>query len=286
VTKHNGTVFFASESRWLPFLLITLAIAVVYGKALAFGYVDYDDTRLIVDNQEFIKDLSNFFSAFTKDVFNVNYYGSSKSYYRPLLTVSFMLDAQFGGPAPFVYHLSSFLYHIAATCLLFALLKRMHFRPDLSLLLVMLFAVHPVFSQAVAWIPGRNDSLLAIFVLMSMIFYLKAEEGGKCTCHLLSILFMLCALLVKESAVGLIALLFLHQLLLGRDRTVHGKKILVVSGWIITALLWLGMRTLVVQNTSVTMTGIINSIWTNLGAMPRYIGKYFFSCLIYRSFPY
>jgi len=150
---------------WRPYAIIIIIGCLLYAKTLSFDFVEYDDRRLIAENQSFISDLSNLFQAFTQDAFNVSFHCSSKSYYRPVLTASLIFDAQWGGTNLFIYRVTNLIIHISTCCLLFLFFCRMGFGKSVSLLFSVIFLVHPILTQAVAWIPGRNDSLLAFFQL-------------------------------------------------------------------------------------------------------------------------
>ncbi len=68
--------------KWLSLVLIVAAISGLYFKTLYFGFVNYDDTHLIVSNHDFLSDPANIIKVFTQDVFSVEFFQSSKSYYR------------------------------------------------------------------------------------------------------------------------------------------------------------------------------------------------------------
>jgi hypothetical protein len=95
------------------FLLLAFFL---YLPSLFFDFSYFDDNVLILDKLFFLKNIGNFFRIFQQDVF---YLSSSGSYYRPILTLSFMLDAQISGKYPFFYHLSNVLYHLTASLLFY-----------------------------------------------------------------------------------------------------------------------------------------------------------------------
>ena len=78
---------------WRPYLWIAAVITVLYAKSTLFGYTFLDDNVLILKNYDFLKEMTNIIPAFFQKVFAKSYL----PYYRPLLTVSFILDAQIGG---------------------------------------------------------------------------------------------------------------------------------------------------------------------------------------------
>jgi protein O-mannosyl-transferase len=198
-------------------LRLALAVAVLicaplllYLRVATFGYVQADDTDLIRDNQAFLRDLGRLPEAFTRSYFEVEGQPSArKTYYRPLVTLSFMLDSQAGGAEPAGYHLTNLGIHVAAVLLLFLFLRRLGTGAVPAFLLALAFAVHPANTQTVCWIPGRNDSLMAAFAIASLIGlvgWLRAGGGWALALHLVG---FAAALFTKESALALLPLFVL-----------------------------------------------------------------------------
>ena len=166
---------------WGAVLLVTV-IFLLYGRALNYRYVKLDDASLIVDNYEsgFFKNTGNIPQIFRQSCFEIpNHYTDKKSYYRPLLILSFMLDAQVDGAMPGMFHFMNLIYHILATLLLFFFLRKLGMNEATALALSLIFAVHPINVHAVCWVPGRNDILLAIFTLLSfssLLVYYKDKQ--------------------------------------------------------------------------------------------------------------
>src|SRR5437879_296672 len=77
------------------------------------------------------------------------------------------------------------------------------FTDFVAFLSALIFVVHPVLTQAVVWIPGRNDSLLAVFGLLSILCFIKYAEEGKLSQLLLHFLFLIISLLTKETAISI-----------------------------------------------------------------------------------
>ena len=158
-----------------PLTLAALALVplALYARVVTFDYVQADDTDLIRGNISFLQNLRNLPDAFARSYFDVEGQPSGrKTYYRPLVIVSFMVDAQVRGANPRVYHVTNVVIHIASVMLLSMLLRRLG-SPDMpALALALLFAVHPANVQAVAWIPGRNDTLMAALALVSIMAFL------------------------------------------------------------------------------------------------------------------
>ena len=144
--------------------------AVVYANALANGMV-WDDP--IVLNRQLLAFRSLHDIVFTPR--NIPQY--SPDYYRPLTTVSYLLDRAIGGGQPFMFHLSVVLYHMLATWLVFRLGLALFAPAGLAAagLGAALFAVHPIHTESVAWGAGRSDVLACIFALAATLAALRSD---------------------------------------------------------------------------------------------------------------
>ncbi|HVN67098.1 MAG TPA: hypothetical protein VMT55_01910, partial [Candidatus Sulfotelmatobacter sp.] len=248
---------FAAREKVCVILLALL----IYFPVIFFGYTYHDDVRLIIDNQAFLR-AGGIPAAFQHDVFR--YPHGPDIYYRPILTLSLMLDARFSGTRPYLYHGTNLALHILAALLLFHWLLRLGYRKESVFLGVLIFTAHPAIAQAVAWIPGRNDTLLAVFALISLLFYQRYGQSGKITDYLGQLLFFFCALFTKESAVLLVAIYLLL------DRT---KLRYLVPGWLAAIAGWAILRQLaMVHPAKIQCLAIFN----NLPALLLYLGKVFF----------
>jgi len=135
----------------------------------------------------------------------------------------------------------------------------------------------PVLTQAVAWIPGRNDTLLAFFALLSFISFLSFLEGRKWTQLAAHLLFLLLALLTKENAVFLCALCLFFVVFIKRWRPAAGGRFPLCAGWTLVVLAWFLARSAVLK----AVLGnadfeIVKSLTENFPALFSYLGKIFF----------
>lgn len=194
-----------------PYAWLILVCLALYSPCVMLDFVCYDDNVLISENQEFLKNPANIKAVFTQHYFAAE--SPAGRYYRPLVTLSYMTDTWLGKGAAWAYHATNVAIFILSCLLLFLFLKQIQnalqhpsdpaIPPNgwLPFLGAMLYAVHPLQAMAIAWIPGRNDTLLACFFLPSMWCFIRYRLTRKLTqlgCHLA--LFVL-ALLCKETAV-------------------------------------------------------------------------------------
>ncbi|MDP3799935.1 MAG: tetratricopeptide repeat protein [bacterium] len=99
--------------------------------------------------------------------------GLQSNYYRPFLFFTFALNWVVSETKPFLWHFVSNSIHIANAVLVFLLLKRYTGR-IVSFLTALIFTIHPLNTEAVTYIAGRGDSLSVFFMLLALIFYIKA----------------------------------------------------------------------------------------------------------------
>lgn len=254
-------------------LLSFLVPALLYMQSLRFDFTHFDDTQLISNNISYLSDISNVPDAFLKGAFVLQ----NSSFYRPLQTVSYMLDIQIsGGNNTWMYHLGNILLIGLISLTLSSLLRAFSLPPKLSLLSVLFFAVHPLFVSTVAWIPSRGDLLLALFSLLSFYLLIKYFENKRPVYAVFHWLTFTLALFSKETAVFLPALfafyyfIFVHQNRIERI-IVPGVLLYAVSG---TA--WFLLRSKAIGEIDY-QNGIfgIEAFLLNLKTIPEGIAKFF-----------
>ncbi len=247
---------------------------VVYFQTLRFDWTYLDDYNLIVANFDFISKASNIFKFFKEDVFHTHIGGS---YYRPILTLSFMIDAQIGGMSPFIYHLTNILLHLTACCVVFLFFLKLNYPLQTSFLFSLIFTLHPLLTQAVAWVPGRNDILLSIFALLSFISLLYFLESKEKKFYLAHLTFFILSLFTKENAVMIPVLCFLYFHLIYDKKISFSTQLYYLFWWFLITLIWFIIRSQVLKTTIGNADyDILKSLILNFPAIIPYIGKIFF----------
>ena len=256
---------------WSFFWLMIIIIAVYY-KSLFYQYSYFDDHVLILNRLDFFKHLSNFGKIFSQEAFN-NY--SSKFYYRPLLTATFFIDGWMGGGKLLFFHLSNIIYHVLTCWMVLILLKKLTQSSVTSFLLTAIFAVQPVIVQVVVWIPGRNESVLTIILILSFLSFLKYLENNQIIDGILSLFFFILALLIKELTVFFPMAVIAYLLIFKKES--KSKLILMSIGWIFLILMWAIIRNNVLGKAlgGTNLSEMIMTVIMNLPAIPAYIGKIF-----------
>jgi tetratricopeptide (TPR) repeat protein len=179
-------------------VLVALVAVAVHARTVTFGFTGLDDRDLIVGDQAFLARPGNLLRLFGRSYLHV--VDPTHAYWRPLVTASYVLDAQWSAARPFGYHATNVALHALASVLVLALLRRFALGRGVALIGAVIFAVHPALASAVAWIPGRNDSLLAVMALASWLLLRRSMRWGRAIAHLV---FFALALLAKETALVL-----------------------------------------------------------------------------------
>ncbi len=227
--------------KFLIFILISLINFILYFHTLKYDFTSLDDYDLILNRYHILKNPENI-----PLIFKTNFFMSeSGSYYRPLVSISFMIDTLIGGKNPFIFHLSNLIYHIIASFLMWILLRSFGIDNLRSLMWTLLFTVHPALVQAVVWIPGRNDSLLFIFIALifiSLIVFLKSNSRKRFYYLLLTSLWFLFSLLTKENSLVVIILILFNLLLINREKVSFQSLITLSISLLIPVLIYSVLR--------------------------------------------
>ena len=257
----------------IPTLLVLLTV-VIYAQTLFFGYVNLDDEELIVQRQGFLRKAENIPAMFTHDV---SFPNRPAPYYRPLLTLTFMLDVSKQGGNTALGHLMNIMLHVGVVLMLWVLFMEMGIDRMKALFFSALFAVHPALVQAVAWIPGRNDSLVAFWVLVSCIFFLKSLRSKSWMTFGAHMLFFAFALLTKEIAI-VMPVIFAGLWLLFSGIPFSWRRFLVYALlWASSVFLWFSVRSHALSTIpSESLSELLTQIWGSLPMIIVYIGKVFF----------
>lgn len=127
-------------------------------------------------------------------------------YYRPLLALSFFADKYIWGLEESFMHLENIIIHAVNAVLLFLVTLKVYPRPatqklELPMFSALLFALHPINTEAVAWISGRTDPLATLFVLLSLLVLIRGLENGRSSFLVFSTFLLLLGGMCKEVAV-------------------------------------------------------------------------------------
>lgn len=196
----------------VTFLLVAVA-ALVYANSLG-GQFLFDDTKQIVNNAA-LHSWANVLRAFTSDVWSFQRALANDApppYYRPLFTAYTTLGYQLFGLWTQGWHLLSLTVHSAATVLVFKLIKRLSVNVAVAAGAALLFVVHPVHVESVAWVSGVPDALAALFFIPALIWFARYRQENKSKWLALSVVAYALSLLCKETAITLPLVVFVWDM--------------------------------------------------------------------------
>ena len=243
----------------------TLACAIAflaYVPTLGFQFV-YDDEPQIIQNPA-IHAWRYFPHYFTSHAWAELYPNVSGNYYRPLFLLWLRLNHAMFGLNPEGWHLTTVLCHVAATYMVFVLVRRLAASPWIAFSAATLFALHPVHIESVAWVSGVTDPLMAIFLIGGFLAYLRFREGKRWVWMALALLLFALGLLEKETAAVLGPLVFVYAWLYAEQRSWISRLALALKQslpFFALTILYLALRAHVLRGLSHSVTPMA---WTTM----------------------
>ena len=188
--------------------MLLLVTAITYVGTIQFDFV-FDDYGQILFNP-FVKAWHYVPQYFVSSVWMHMSPSAPGNYYRPLFLLLLRACYSVFANRPLGWHLAAVALHLVVTGLTFVLVRKMTRQFTMAWLAALIFGVHPVHHEVVAWISGMTESLFAIMFLASFLAYLQSLEKSKTIWMTVSCAFYALALLSKETAIVLPALVFAH----------------------------------------------------------------------------
>ncbi len=179
------------------FLLFALGL---YWQSFYFDYVYFDDSRYVLENPEVNRGLS-------LEAVRWAFTSTFMSNWHPLTWMSHMLDVSLFGVDPAWGHLHNLLLHWLNSLLVYLLLCRLTAARLASFFAALVFLVHPLHVESVAWIAERKDLLYSFFYLCALLVYDSYCTRRSAGRYLAILMLYLFALMAKPMAVTLPALL-------------------------------------------------------------------------------
>jgi tetratricopeptide (TPR) repeat protein len=181
--KHDHRVIF----------LVLIITAFVFSGSLKLNWTNWDDDLYIYGNQ-LVKE------GTLKEIFTTP---ADYNTYNPLVIVSFALEWKLVKDRPFLYHLDNLLLHLFCVTLALLFFRGMGLSIWWGGFAALLFGIHPLRVESVAWITERKDLLFALFYLASLLAYIRYIVSGKNGQLVLTFIFFTLSLLSKGQAVTL-----------------------------------------------------------------------------------
>lgn len=176
----------------------------LYFKSIWFEFIpSWDDAAYVLDNL-LIRGLS-------ADHLRLIFTTPVLSNLAPLPILSYAADYAFWGLDPKGYHHASVILHSLNVCAVYAVVRRITNQGTVAFWTSLLFAVHPLNVENVAWVAERKTVLATLLFFLTMIQYLRFRESGSPRTYISAVLFFMAAVLSKASVVVLPAILAAHE---------------------------------------------------------------------------
>lgn len=146
--------------------------------------------------------------------------------YIPLTNLTFGLEHHFFPHNPFVLHFNNIILHAAVCVAIYFFILRLGFSSAVGFLTAVIFAVHPMHVESVAWITERKDVLYSFFYLLAILDYLNFLDRGKKTFYLRSLLWGTLSILAKPMALSLPIVLILLEWFYPHKRKEESRRYL------------------------------------------------------------
>ena len=193
--------------------VILIATLISFFPLFQNGFVNWDDDLYIYENS-LIREIN--LKDFFKDIFHANYH--------PLVLTAYSVIYKFFGVNPVAYHSISLIFHLLNTLLVYHLFKRLfsltqenHTVVVEPFIVALLFAIHPMHVESVAWASELKDMMFSFFMLLSLGFYLRYIRGnGNLRFYFLAWILFVFSVLSKATGISLILVLPLLDFFLGR----------------------------------------------------------------------
>ncbi len=206
----------------LPALALAGIVLALFGRAVTFDFVALDDRYYLLANPWVRAGLTGRGVLWA--------FGPSSVQYHPLTWLTHMLDFELFGTAPGPRHAINVLLHAGSSALLFVFLARASRRVGASWAAALLFAVHPLRVESVAWIFERKDVLSVFLAMLTLLAWSRYVVTRKRSAYAAALTLFALALLAKPMLVTLPALLLLLDVWPFRrlEPTLAGLR---ASGW-------------------------------------------------------
>lgn len=180
----------------LPALVALVVTFIAFAPSLSNGFVNWDDNINIYEN----KNIEALDSAHVKAIFGETVIGG----YNPLTILTFAVERHFAGLNPKLYHVDNLILHLVCVLLVFVFLRQLKVNAWGAVFGAVLFGIHPMRVESVAWATERKDVLYAAFYLGALVAYVRYVQSNLAVKYYLIALGLFAfALFAKIQAVAL-----------------------------------------------------------------------------------
>ncbi len=258
------------QTQILLAIIVLLTICVYYNSLDNQFLNDWDDGAYITNNPH-IKHGPN--ESLVKNAFTK----FSNGHYHPLTTISYGIEYKLFGLEAKPFHVFNLLFHIVNALLVFAFIKLLVNDILIAFLTALLFAIHPMHVESVAWISDRKDLLCTIYYVGAMCTYLLYLKKGRNKLLAITFLLFILALLSKAMAITLPIVFFVLDYF--RNRKFSSKTVIEKIPFLILSIVF-GYISIQAQKANdalgdMTTLGFIDRIAFSGYSLVMYIEKLF-----------
>jgi len=177
-----NNIYRKDKSGKLLIVALIMIAFIIFMPCLFNGFVYWDDPEYIFQNPNLLQFGKDWNWHIVKHIFT----SEVGANYNPLPIFSYVLERYFFAQdtvaSPFIYHFDNLLLHIACTIAVFVLFLKMGLNKEASFLGALLFAIHPMRVESVAWLTERKDVLYGFFYIVALITYvnyIQTTEAAK-----------------------------------------------------------------------------------------------------------
>lgn len=248
----------SKSNNKLIYFIIFLFSFLLYGNTIVNEYA-LDDAIVITQNDFTKKGISGIQDILSTELFT-GFFGVQKNLvmggrYRPLSVVTFAIEYEFFGENPYISHFINVLLFAFSCIILFIILKKILAKYDsdkwylsIPFISTLLFVAHPLHTEVVANIKGRDEIFTLLGSLLSVFYTLKYIDTNKVKYLLYSFIVFFLALSSKENSVTFILIIPLTIYFF--TNTKFKKNLLSVSPLILATIIYLAIRQAVIGSTS------------------------------------
>ena len=236
------------ELKWVA-LLLTAITFLVYAMVWGNGLVWDDDPYITLNDAVKSFDLKALLTEFHVGNFH------------PLTMLTLAVEYALVGESPWLYHFNNLLLHSANSLLLYLMILRLSGKFWVAILTAVLFAIHPLHVESVAWAAERKDVLYVFFLLLAMLQYMTYVGSRKWLSYGLSLLFFVLACLSKGMAVVLPALLLITDWWM-LDRKLSLQNLVDKIPYLIVTFAFAYIATTAQKEAGADASTLISSIYT------------------------
>ncbi|MFT4535975.1 MAG: Tfp pilus assembly protein PilF [Saprospiraceae bacterium] len=224
--------FWSESKNLIPAIAAILITLACFFNTTNNKFVNWDDDRNFYENEHVITTSADNFWSNTKEIFSSTVIGN----YNPLTIWSFAIENRmYGIDNPGPWHGTNVFLHLLCVFFVYRISLLLGLRWQGSLLVALLFGIHPMRVESVAWVTERKDVLFGVFYLSALYFYIKGKLTGNVRHILIAILFLL-SLFSKIQAVILpLSMLAVDYYLSGK---ITKKDIIQKAPYFILSLLF------------------------------------------------